>query len=40
MFSISVKESFAQGFQGRFGRPRAVFFFAMPSSTPLEEATG
>ncbi len=39
IFSISVNESFAQGFQGRFGRPREVFFFAMPSTQP-EEATG
>jgi len=39
MFSISFNESLDQGFQGRFGRPREVFFFATPSTHP-EAATG
>ena len=39
MLSISSKDSFAQGFHGRFGRPRDVFFFATPSMQP-EAATG
>ena len=38
IFSISVNDSFAQGFHGRFGRPRAVFFFATPSMPPTATA--
>jgi hypothetical protein len=31
---MSVRDSLDQGFHGRFGRPREVFFFAMPSMPP------
>ncbi len=34
---MSVSDNLAQGFHGRFGRPREVFFFAMPSMPPKTE---